>query len=138
MDLELERFLEIFKHRVFALRLYASHTLIPKNYRAPFFSFHYLGGSENLRGYSRNRFIDKGLVLGSLEYRYPVWNNLDAFLFIDEGQVFSSIPSIQMRLFRDSKGGGFRIYDDSGIILRAQIGFSREQTKIFLDASKLF
>ncbi len=137
-DLEMEHLLEIFRHRVLAFRFYAAHTLIPKDSQAPFFSLPYLGGSENLRGYSRNRFTDKGLLLGSIEYRYPVWNNLDGFLFWDEGQVFSNIPNIRLRLFKDSKGGGLRIYDASGLILRAQIGFSREQTKFYLDLEKLF
>ena len=44
-----------------------------------------LGGSQRLRGYKRGSFRGEGSLLLSAEYRYPIWDTWNAFLFWGRG-----------------------------------------------------
>jgi surface antigen Omp85-like protein len=100
---------------------------------------------ETLRGYRDYRWRDRGLLDLAAEYRWPVWAfdrphgmGVDAFLFLDTGQVFGDWDQIQARLWRTSFGGGFRAILSHGFAGRLELARSRESTQIRLQADQMF
>jgi outer membrane protein assembly factor BamA len=83
-----------------------------------------LGGSQQVRGYRRGFFRGEGAWLLSAEYRYPIWDTWNAFLFWDEGQVFDRYGEIGWGAFRASWGGGITLRTETGLLGKLQVGHS--------------
>jgi outer membrane protein assembly factor BamA len=136
--LNLRHYLNIFKKRILALRmLVESIDPMGNSPDVPFYLRRYLGGEDDLRGYRRRRFVDNDLALISVEYRYPVWLPLDAFLFLDEARVFESITKdFELANWRYSAGAGLRVWNDEGLMLSTQVAFSDEGMRFYLQVSE--
>jgi outer membrane protein assembly factor BamA len=98
-----------------------------------------------LRGYVDGRWTDVGILNLTAEYRWPVWNNsriddmgIDAYLFVDYGQVFSETSEISTRNMTTSYGLGFRIIDDARFFVRLEVAHSKEDTLFRLSADQIF
>ncbi len=125
------------KGRVLALRAAFETKSEMEDKEIPFYLLSELGSDETIRGFSRDRFRDKDAILASAEYRYPIWedhpNSLDAFVFIDAGQVsdyiFDNFKKDNTRL---GYGLGFRFYNDEKDDLMAKLsfGFSKERFRV--------
>lgn len=103
----------------------------------PFYLRSSLGGNDDLRGYQTRRFVDNDLALVSVEYRYPILDHVDAFIFLDEGRVFGSITDdFSFRDWRYSTGVGFRVYNVSGLILSTLTAFGDEGTRFYFQLSE--
>jgi outer membrane translocation and assembly module TamA len=91
-----------------------------------------LGRRETIRGFTRGRFRDNDMLLASLEYRYPIWHYFDAVLFVDAGQVSPDIAeTFALDRFEFGFGGGIRVRTNRGLILKLEIGFSRDRTRFY-------
>lgn len=76
------------------------------------------GGSTSLRGFGRNRAgpTDQNgnplggdvLLIGNIEYRFPVRGDLGAVLFADIGNVFADLESVTLGEVRETLGIGVR------------------------------
>ncbi|OGG53260.1 MAG: hypothetical protein A3F84_05120 [Candidatus Handelsmanbacteria bacterium RIFCSPLOWO2_12_FULL_64_10] len=113
-----------FRNRILALR-----SRLEKVHRVgggiiPYPDLVTLGGSQQLRGYRRSSFRGEGAWLLSAEYRYPIWDTWNAFLFWDEGQVFDRYGEIGWGAFRASWGGGVTLRTETGFLGKLQIGRS--------------
>jgi hypothetical protein len=100
---------------------------------------------ETLRGYRDYRWRDRGLVDLAAEYRWPVWAlerphgvGVDAYAFLNSGQVFGDWDGIKARLWRTSYGGGFRMILSSGFGGRLELARSNESTLIRIQADQMF
>jgi len=94
----------------------------------PFYSLPSLGGTNTLRGYIQNRFTDRAVAAGSLEYRFSLIprgfdvtgpiriERVGLTLFYDLGTVADGIEHLDDGRYLDSVGLGVRV------------GFSREAT----------
>ncbi len=72
------------------------------------------------------------MILGSLEYRYPVWFHTDIAFFVDAGQVSRDIFSeTSVRDFRVGYGFGIRFQGEEDLIALIEIGRSREYTRFY-------
>lgn len=132
---DLSYYVHLFRRRVLALRLVGRVVDDSTPDKAtPFHMMNSLGGHDLLRGFRKHRFIDNDLVAAQVEYRYPVWDIFDAFLFLDEGRVFSNAS--KERLFENweySWGMGLRAFNADGLFARTTIGRSKESTQFYLD-----
>jgi outer membrane protein assembly factor BamA len=72
----------------------------------PFYQLPALGGQNTLRGFQGRRFQNDGSLVLNAEYRYPLWSNLDALIFVDAGQVFDTLAEVGADRFHWSYGGG--------------------------------
>ncbi|MCH7878552.1 MAG: BamA/TamA family outer membrane protein, partial [candidate division Zixibacteria bacterium] len=89
---DIRRYINIYDRRILALRLLVQDIYQPgARAPTPFYLLNRLGGQHNLRGFKSDRFTDNDLALVSVEYRYPIWDSIDAFLLIDAGRVFDQI-----------------------------------------------
>lgn len=100
----------------------------------PVYQMSSLGGLDALRGYSRGRFVDNDLVTVTLEYRYPIYDIFDAFLFVDAGRVYADLTKDEVfENWKQSIGGGIRIWKSKGTIAVIQIARSDEDTRLYFE-----
>jgi hypothetical protein len=127
-------------NRVLVLRL-RSAWAIGRLRAMPFSDLPSLGGSQLLRGYPSGRFTDRGSVLATVEYRYPVQDNLASYLFIDAGRVVDTLSDLGpsgLGAARVGFGGGLDLFSTGGLMLRLQLASSIDGGLYFnflLDAS---
>lgn len=137
------------ERRVLAIRFYGVHNDELNNGNVPFHQMAKLGGygsyprmSETLRGFDFNRFFDESAALMNLEYRYTIWQyrdfKLDTVAFWDEGQVFGEFSRFQMKDFRESYGGGFRVIAANHIILSLELAHGDEGTEFYVKSGAPF
>lgn len=123
---DITRYVHLFRDRTLVFRVGARFSDATSDRQIPFYGLSSLGATETIRGFQRGRFRDNDLVLGSIEYRYPVWRTIDALFFVDAGQV-------QSRIFEDFNssdtqvtfGGGFVAWKSTGRLL--QIEFAKSE-----------
>jgi outer membrane protein assembly factor BamA len=104
----------------------------------PFYQLPSLGGQNMLRGFSSNRFQGKGSLVLNAEYRYPIWSNWDAVVFVDTGQVFSELSTVAVDRFHWSYGGGLHMLNQKGLSFRFEVAGSPEGVRTILTIDPTF
>ncbi|NIV91833.1 BamA/TamA family outer membrane protein [candidate division KSB1 bacterium] len=130
--LDVRHYFELFYQRVIALRFRTEITDNIGQNKIPFFRLGALGGSEILRGYRSVRFRDKDLMLGGIEYIWPIHAMASVYGFFEEGRVFTDVfDDFTFNDFKYSVGGGFRIKAPDGTLTAIlEFGKSDEQFRI--------
>jgi hypothetical protein len=127
MRIDLQQFIPFWNlSRVLALRALAQHADGLGQAQVPFYLMPALGGARSLRGYDRQRFRDRSLLLLSAEYRYEVNPFLMAAVFYDAGQVAPDWSQFRLKDLRDNFGIGFRFGYSNAVALRADVAFGGE------------
>ena len=103
----------------------------------PFYQRPSLGGQNLVRGFQYNRFQDDGSLVLNAEYRYPIWSNFDALLFVDAGQVFPTLDRVAVDRFHWSYGGGLHMLNQSGLSFRFEVAGSTEGIRTILTVDPL-
>jgi len=104
----------------------------------PFFQRPSLGGQNLVRGFRFNRFQDDGSLVLNAEYRYPIWSNFDALLFVDAGQVFPKVSRVAFDRFNWSYGGGLHMLNEKGLSFRFEVAGSTDGVRTILTVDPLF
>ena len=104
----------------------------------PFYQRPSLGGQNLVRGFPFNRFQDDGSLVLNAEYRYPIWSNFDALLFVDAGQVFPKLSRVAVDRFNWSYGGGLHMLNQKGLSFRFEVAGSTEGIRTILTVDPLF
>lgn len=137
---DLSHYFNIYRKRIVAVRAVVqeidrSSDVSPN----PFYLQSALGGPETLRGYRTNRLVDRDMVMVTLEYRYPIWDVIDAFLFLDEGRVFSHMTDdFTLRGWKYSAGLGLRVWNPEEVMVSAQLAKSDDGVLFFFHAGRGF
>lgn len=86
----------------------------------------YAGGSTTIRGYpqdkvgpldsNRNPLGGNALVIGNVEWRFPIWRWFGGAAFLDTGLVAPDVGSLALSGFKTGVGGGLRIMTPVGPI----------------------
>jgi outer membrane protein assembly factor BamA len=124
------------RRQILGIRLGGEALLGPSD-KIPFYELSFLGGEDTLRGYFPQRFLGKGRILGSAEYRLKLldfdvmdWHVLiDGVAFTDAGRVFLDAQDLEdnfLDSYRWDYGGGVRIAFSSGEVARIDVAFSEE------------
>lgn len=140
VSVDVHQYFHIFRKRTLAVRAMAQTTdLGDETPFLPFYLMPSLGGAETLRGYTRDRFVDNDLALISAEYRYPIWKKIDAFVFLDEARVFSSLTDdFTWHDWKYSYGGGLRVWETDNLIMSFYTAKSEEDTRFNIQFSDSF
>lgn len=138
--IDLRHYINIYRKRILALRVMAQS--IDTHGDSPYIPFYLrsaLGGKENLRGYRTRRYLDNDMAMVSIEYRYPIWDVVDAFIFFDEGQVFEAIfDDFNTRNWNYDAGGGIRIWNTDKAVLSISAAYSEEDIRFYFQFSDTF
>ncbi|HKB84931.1 MAG TPA: BamA/TamA family outer membrane protein [Ignavibacteriaceae bacterium] len=124
----------IFPELVFAGRLDIQQLIgqnIPVQFLLP------IGGNLTLRGYSQDRFLDKGSALINAELRFPIWWRFGGIAGIDAGRVFPSPSEFSFGSWKISPAAGLRFYMNN-FVVRADFGFSSETVGFYFNFGHLF
>jgi len=104
----------------------------------PFYQLPSLGGQSSVRGFRSRRFQNDGSLVLNAEYRYPVWSNLDALVFVDAGQVFDTLSEMAADRFHWSYGGGLHLLNRNGLSFRFEVAGGPEGARTILTVEPSF
>jgi len=128
LEAEAQRFFTLFwRERILALRARLDRVHALGSGKVPYADLPALGGSQRLRGYHRGSLRGEGALLLSAEYRYPIWDTWNAFLFWDEGQVFAEYGQVEPDRFRTAYGAGVVLRTSRALLLSLRVGHSAEE-----------
>ncbi|MBT3233502.1 MAG: BamA/TamA family outer membrane protein [Calditrichaeota bacterium] len=137
-SVDAKTYINLFYKRILALRVAAEVTNPISGKEIPFYYMSSLGRTETIRGFERGRYRDRDMLVATAEYRWPVWrkweeNGIDAFLFVDSGQVMSSLYSTsRLDGFKTGYGFGFRLWSEEGLMGYIQAGWSEETFRFYV------
>ena len=112
----------------------------------PFFEQSSLGGENNLRGFGRDRFIDKHMVAVNVEdlmhlMALKILNvtiELEMVPFVDMGRTYKDFEYRQFNDWEVTPGVGFRGIVRPNLVSRVDWGYSREGGAVFAGLSYPF
>lgn len=104
----------------------------------PFYHLPHLGGQMSPRGFRYRRFQNEGALVVTAEYRYPIWENLDAVVFVDAGQVFDTPRQVAADRFHWSYGGGIHLLNQRGLSFRVEVAGSSEGIRTVMTTEPTF
>lgn len=132
------QFVHLFYARTLKLRLAGEFTRPVSQRKIPFYYLSEFGEQSTIRGFERGRFRARDKIQGTLEYSYPLSQNqkkqsgIDAFLFVDSGQISDDLTAnFDLSTFQTGLGGGVRIYHAEGISAQVQLGFCRDGYRFY-------
>jgi hypothetical protein len=139
MDAEIQQFFPFFNRtRVFGFRAKTVLTEGDGAQTAPFYFMPTLGGGDDLRGYRPFRFSDRNSLLLNGEYRWQVFDGLDAAVFIDAGKVFPRRGQLNFSNLESSVGFGLRFNVRNSTFLRTDVAFSHEGFQVWFRFNEIF
>jgi hypothetical protein len=125
--MEAQRYIPVFHDdRVLLLRGYVAKQDSLGGGSIPFYELNLLDLNNGLRGFDRGRWQDKGALLFNAEWRFPLWQDVEGDIFLDEGQVFSNYKDVQFKQFRYSAGAGLRFVTNRKFGFRIQVAASED------------
>lgn len=133
-----EQFRELFCRRTVSLRLGMEWRLAHGPNEIPFYGLSSLGGNLFVRGYPRGRFRDRGAAFAAATYRFPVWKRLDGWVFYETGRTVHDPDDFALKGWRDSWGGGLRVWARNSLVFEQSLAHSSEQTRLLFAFSTLF
>ncbi len=99
----------------------------------PFYQLNALDKGSPLRGFPSGRFRDRRVIVGNIEYRFPMWKGYwpdPVFglgtLFVDVGKPFDDIESFTRGGVLYSVGIGLLVTTKGRFFARAQLGYGGE------------
>jgi hypothetical protein len=124
---DLRYYLHLFYGRTLMLRFRVESSDAVSGNSIPFYYLSELGEEISFRGFDRGRFRDKDLLMGTLEYRYPVSRNFEAALFVDTGQVTPDIFKTEYYEYWEFAGGiGLRYVSEGGSVSKIELARSKD------------
>ncbi len=124
---DVRHYVHLFYDRVLVIRA-AVELIDPlRGKSVPFYYLSELSEDISFRGFKRGRFRDFDLILGSLEYRYPISKNFESILFSDAGQVASDIfQNYNASNWEVTWGIGLRYVSMKGSVSKIELARSRD------------
>jgi outer membrane protein assembly factor BamA len=96
-----------------------------------------VGGTRSLRGTLQDRFLDRVAAVTNCELRFPLFWRIGGIAGIDAGKVWHSLSEMDLLRWTVSPVAGLRLYMDT-FVVRADVGFGRETTGVYLNFGHLF
>ena len=135
-ETDIRHHIHLFYGRTVMLRLAGEIRRPLQGRRVPFFYLSELGRSETIRGFNQGRFRDNDMILGSIEYRYPVWRTISSVIFMDAGQVTNDMMTeLRGDHFACGYGFGVRIQSRDRLFLRSDIAFSKDGFRLYVNVN---
>ena len=104
----------------------------------PFFRLPGIGGQTTVRSLVFDRFVEQGALILNAEYNYPIWNQMDAVIFVDAGQVFDEFEEIAADRFSYGYGGGIRLARGGNLAFRFEVAAGEGNLRTILTVNQMF
>jgi hypothetical protein len=132
-EADLQQYISLYRHRrVLALRALVSVSDADAGAQVPFYYQPTLGGPDDLRGFHRERFRDKDVLLLQAEYRWEIFTAVDGALFYDTGKVASRVENLNFKDLESDYGIGFRFGTANNVFLRIEAALGSQGGKHFI------
>ncbi|MFO1464197.1 MAG: BamA/TamA family outer membrane protein [bacterium] len=134
-DLDLEQYFQL-GHPRLVLWLHNGWTFqnTSGGSQIPFYRLAELDVNSPLRGFDKGRFRDTGSVVFNVEFRYPLWDNVDGTVFFDTGRVFPGISNFAFQDFKFTGGGGIRVTVNQFYLFRLEAATGGEGLNVVFRA----
>jgi outer membrane protein insertion porin family len=120
-------YLHLFYGRTMMFRVRAESSDAVSNSMIPFYYLSELSEDISFRGFDRGRFRDRDLIMGTLEYRFPLSRSFEAALFMDSGQVSPDLLSeINLENWEIAGGIGLRYVTEKGSVSKIEFARSKD------------
>lgn len=96
-----------------------------------------VGGTQTLRGFPQDRFLDKTSAVFNAEVRFPIYWRFGGVLGYDAGKVWSSPNKMDLAQWAVNPVLGLRFFMET-FFVRADLGFGSETTGFYLNFGHLF
>ena len=133
------------KVNVLALGAHIESTDKRRTGEVPFYRLPSLDDRSPLRGFPGGRFRDNRNIVGNLEYRFYIWQDIDpepyfalGTLFFDLGKPFNDMESLASGGVLYSVGGGMVVATRARFIGRAQLAWGGEGVVTNFTVSRAF
>jgi hypothetical protein len=124
-ELEGAQFIPLFRKAwIVALHGWGAFSEADAGHAVPFYMLPGLGGANTLRGYPNFRFHDRHLLLATAESRWPLFQHIDAAVFVDAGTVAARVGDLGFE--RTTYGFGFRVHSHQATTARVDVARGRE------------
>jgi hypothetical protein len=104
----------------------------------PYMLSPYVGSGSTLRGFRNRRFTDRQAMVVTAEYRWRPSRYLDLALFVDSGQVASSVRGLARDRFETAWGVGARFHGPAFTAFRVELARSPEGFRMVWASSQPF
>lgn len=138
LTVDLIQDIHLFNDRVLSLRMASITTASLVDREIPLPDMAHLGRWEAMRGFSRGRFIGPDLLLGSMEYRYPIIPyGAEFMLFSDTGLISDEMfTKFHWSDVETTFGVGFRTYNRHGEGIRLEAAKSSDGWQVKLGVNR--
>lgn len=138
-NLEFDQFIPLYRaNQILAFRAGFAFTDTDGDNEVPFYLMPRLGGSKELRGYPSLRFRDRNKMLLTAEYRWTPSKFMDMALFYEVGKVTPTRDELNFDNLRSSYGIATRFHTPINTLLRFELAFSKEHTRLIISAGTPF
>ncbi len=96
-----------------------------------------IGGTNTLRGYPQDRYLDKADALANTELRFPIFWRIGGVVGLDAGKVWPSLTAMDIRRWATNPVAGLRLYMDN-FVVRADLGFGHDGTGFYFNFGHMF
>lgn len=129
-EVEGAQFIPLFNDAwIIALRGWGVFSGTSAGHSVPFYMTPSLGGANTIRGYPNYRFHDRHLLLVSAESRWPLFDHIDAVVFVDSGTVASRVRDLEFD--KTAYGVGFRVHSHTSTTARLDLAHGTEGGRSF-------
>jgi hypothetical protein len=126
------------RQRVLAVRAYAFADRPAAGSQVPFYLQETLGGNRTLRGYPSFRFRGEKGILLQAEYRWEAAPAVELSAFVDGGRMFAHDEDWSLEDLHGDWGLGLRLKTHDALLLRFDVAWSPEDTRLYLRATPAF
>jgi len=128
------------QRRILALKMRAVRMWEVDEARDPvsFFNFPSMGGDAPARAYGGGRLMDRSVIGGSAEYRWPIWRYIDGVFFTELAWAAPEWWQLDADNAAPGVGTGIRVRTRDMFLFRGHVAYGREGSSFLVTVSQEF
>lgn len=128
------------QRRILALQFSARHLweLDPEDDPVSYFHFPSYGGDAPARAYGGRRLMDRAVIGGAAEYRWPIWKYIDGSMFLELAWAGRAWWDPNATGLAPGTGVGLRVRTPTMFLFRGQFAYGLEGPRMIVTVSPEF
>ncbi|MFC1607991.1 BamA/TamA family outer membrane protein [Candidatus Latescibacterota bacterium] len=106
----------------------------------PFYLYPAIGGSDRLRGYEEDRFIDRSTILVQHDIRFPLWKSFGGAVFAATGRVAPDVSTLFEGQYHSAAGAGLRWYfnKEKHLVISCDFAWGSDTRGVYFNYGEAF